>query len=155
MSTGTAGSAAPPRRAWRIIPEIDKDPRFIAAAQGIPGRVLLVSWFAIVMYVLGNSLLIVACAAACAYSGRYRWHVVPFATLLLLYEHGLLSDPDLVEQVADQEGFAGRIDLPELTAIMFALVVLLITALLHFWPRIGEMRLFGARPWPWCRVFSV
>jgi hypothetical protein len=121
---------------WRVIPQIDKDPRFMAHAQRLPGRLLLFVAFAILLGWLGGNPLIAPFAAACAYAERYRWYLIPIATLLLSYQSGFWVDTGLVARVAEQEGLAGQINQPLLFCGMLALVFLLCSCLLLSWRRI-------------------
>jgi hypothetical protein len=135
------GSAAKPR-AWRIIPEIDKDPRIVALAQKVSGRLLLFAAFAILLNYLGGSPLIAPLAAACAYADRYRRYLIPLATLLMLYQNGFFVETGVVARVADQEGIASGINQPLLISGMLLLIFLLCSGLLQFWHRIVAIPLF-------------
>jgi hypothetical protein len=130
------------KRSWRVIPEIDKDPRLIEYVQGWPGRLLLIAAFAVLLGLLRADPLVAALAAACAYAARYRRYLIPAATLLLLYQNGFWVDVDLVARVADQEGIAGQVNQPLLFVAMLALVFVLCCALLHFWHRIVAIAFF-------------
>jgi hypothetical protein len=121
---------------WRIIPQIDKDPRLIAYVQRFPGRILLFAAFAGLLSVLGGSLLVAPLAAACAYAERYRRYLVSLATLVVLYQNGFWVDAGLVARLADQEGVASQVNQPLLLFGMLVLVLLLCACLLQFWHRI-------------------
>jgi hypothetical protein len=127
---------------WRIIPQIDKDPRLVALAQGWLGRATLIATFAIFLDALTGSPLIAPLAAAVAYADRYRRYVIPAATLLLLYQNGFWVDTDLVARVAEQEGVANQINQPLLFAAMLVLVFAMFFGLLRFWPRVSAIRFF-------------
>jgi hypothetical protein len=120
----------------RLIPQIDKDPRFAAYVQRLSGRILLFGAFAVLLSLLGGSLFIAPLAAACAYAERHRRYLIPLATLLLLYQNGFWVDVGLVGRVAEQEGVANQINQPLLFCAMLALVFLLFSCLLAFWHRL-------------------
>jgi hypothetical protein len=130
------------KRSWRLIPEIDKDPRLIEYAQKWPGRILLIAAFAVLLGLLRADPLVAPLAAACAYAERYRRYLIPAATLFLLYQNGFWIDVDLVARVADQEGIAGQVNQPLLFVAMLALVFVLCCGLLHFWHRIAAIAFF-------------
>jgi hypothetical protein len=134
-----------PKEAWRIIPQIDKDPRFVAYAQRLPGRVALfgvLTALAALLNFLGVDLFVAPLATACAYAQKLRRYLIPLATLLLLYRHGFWVDVDLVQRVVEQEGLANQINQPLLFSGMLALVLVLCSCLLIFWPRIVAIPLF-------------
>src|ERR1700712_4154410 len=101
-----------PKTVWRVIPQIDKDARFIAYAQRLPGRVALfgsVTALAALLNLLGVDLFAAPLATACAYAQNLRRYVIPLATLLLLCKHGFWVDIELLEHVVEQEGLANQI----------------------------------------------
>jgi hypothetical protein len=130
------------KRSWRLIPDIDKDPRLIEYAQGWPGRLLLIAASAVLLGLLRADPLVAPLAAACAYAGRYRRYLIPAATLLLLYQNGFWVDVGLVARVVDQEGIADQVNQPLLFVAMLALVFVLCCGLLHFWHRIVAIAFF-------------
>src|SRR6266702_4297373 len=127
---------------WRIIPQIDQDPRLITYVQTLPGRILLFICFTVVLHALGGDPLVAALAATCAYADRYRRYLIASATSMVLYRHGFWIDTGLVALVADQEDVAARINQPMLLSGMLVLVLLLSCSLLHFWRRIITVPLF-------------
>jgi hypothetical protein len=134
-----------PNLSLRVVPEIDKDPWIVAQAQRMPGRIVLLGVFTALLGLLGANLLIAPLAAASAYSGRYRWQVIPFATLLLLWRSGFLVDSGLVARVAGQEGIADHVSQPLILLGSTAAVFLLCAGLLMFYARIVA---FAPFRWP-------
>jgi hypothetical protein len=118
--------------AWRIVPMIDNDPRLIAWVQRLPGRIGLVFCFVLVLH-SGTGPAAAGLAAACAYAGRYRWHVIPVATLALLWLNGFWIDGGIVARVAAQEGLAQEIDQSLLMAGMLGLVFALFCCVIGLW----------------------
>jgi hypothetical protein len=142
---GFSQPSGTPKAAWRIIPQIDKDPRFIGHAQRLPGRVALLgilAALAVLLNFLGVDLSVAPLATACAYMQRLRRYLIPLATLLLLYKNGFWVDVDLVRGVVAQEGLSNQINQPLLFLGTLALVVVLCSSLLVFWPRIVVIPLF-------------
>ena len=134
-----------PKTPWRIIPQIDKDPRLIAYVQRLPGRVALfglLSILAALLSFLGVDLLVAPLATACAYAQKLRRYLIPVATLLLLYRHGFWVDVDLVQRVIEQEGLTSEISRPLLFSGTLAAVLALCSCLLIFWPRMVAIPLF-------------
>lgn len=125
----------------RLIPQIDKDPKFVAYVQRPGGRILLFGAFAVLLSLLGENLFIAPLAAACAYAERHRRYLIPLATLLLLYQNGFWVDVGLVARVAEQESVANQINQPLLFSAMLALVFFLFSCLLAFWHRLVVMPL--------------
>ena len=142
---GGAGSYAAPtdrpaRRAWRLIPQIDRDPRCVAYVQRTPGRILLAA--AVVALVVlfdlaGVDFRAALLAVPIAYAGRLRPILIPLATLLVLAQFGFYYDAPLVKLVASQEGIAGEIDPSLLQLAMLAIVIALFSGLLMFWHRVA------------------
>lgn len=126
----------------RIIPQIDQHPGIIAYVQHLPGRVLLFGGYALLFGWLGGNIFVVALAAATAFAGRYRWHVILLGTLLLLGQHNFWVDTPLVKFVAQQEGVADQIDQLLLFSGTLALVFLFCSSVLLFWHRIAAVALF-------------
>jgi hypothetical protein len=124
------------RQPWRIIPQIDKDPRLIVYVQRFPGRILLFASFAVLLSLLDGNPLVAPLAAVCAYAERYRQYLISLATLVVLYQNGFLVDADLVARLADREGVASQVNQPLLLFGMPVLVLLLCSCLLQFWHRI-------------------
>jgi hypothetical protein len=134
-----------PKAPWRIIPQIDKDPRFIAHVQRLPGRVAffgIVTALAVLLNYLGVDLSVAPLATLCAYAQNFRRYLIPLATLFLLYKNGFWVDAGLVQRVIQQEGLANQINQPVLFFGTLALVVVLCSCLLIFWPRIVVIPLF-------------
>jgi hypothetical protein len=134
-----------PKEAWRIIPQVDKDPRFVAYAQRLPGRAaifVISSVLAALLYLLGVDLLVAPLAAACAYAQDLRRYLIPLATLLLLCKNGFWVDVELLQRVIAQEGLTNQINQPLLFFATLALVLALCSCLLVFWPRIVAIPLF-------------
>src|ERR1700712_453342 len=93
-----------PKAVWRIIPQIDKDARFIAYAQRLPGRVALfgsVTALAALFNLLGVDLFVAPLAMACGYAQKLRRYLIPLATLLLLCRNGFWVDLDLLRRVVE------------------------------------------------------
>jgi hypothetical protein len=136
----------PPRfglpRSWRIIPEIDKDQQLIALVQTLSGRILLFICFAILLHALGGNLSVALLAAACAYASRYRWHLIPLATLFLLYQNGFWIDVDVVARVAAQEGIENQFNQPLLLYSVLAFFILICSCTIQFWGRLRAIRIF-------------
>jgi hypothetical protein len=135
-----------PRAAWRIIPEIDKDARFVAYAQLIPGRIALFVILIVLtalLYLLGVDIAVAPLAAVYAYAQQqHRRYLLPLATLLLLYKNHFWVDSSLVSHVVEQEGLAGLVNQNLLFAGTLALVVVLCSGLLVLWPRIVAITFF-------------
>lgn len=134
-----------PKVAWRIIPQIDKDPRLVAYVQSLAGRVVLFAILTALAALLGFfdvDLSVAPLAAACAYTQNLRRYLIPLATLLLLYKHGFWIDIDLVRRVAEQEGLANQINQPLLFSGTLVLVLVLCSCLLIVWPRLVAIPLF-------------
>src|SRR5581483_679812 len=93
---------------WRIIPDVDKDPAVVAFAQTWAGRTAVFACFALVLEWLGQSLLLAVLAEACALAGKYRWRVIPIATLVVLYQKNFWFDGGVIGTVAAQEGVGPR-----------------------------------------------
>lgn len=96
-------------RPWRIIPEIDKDPVIIAYTETLRGRIIVFTCFALLLQWSGQNPLLAVLAEACAVAGRYRWRVIPLATLAVLYQKNFCMSDDLVATIASQEGVVGRL----------------------------------------------
>lgn len=139
-----AGDHPARKPALRVVPEIDKDPVILAYAERWPGRILLCAAFTALLGLLGANPLIAPLAAASAYAGPYRWHVIPFATLLLLVLGGFLVDIELVTRVASQEGIAG-LDPSLLAAGMIAAVFVLCVGALKIYVHLAPLAWFR---WP-------
>jgi hypothetical protein len=134
-----------PNAAWRIIPQIDKHPGFVASVQLLPGRVALVAVLAALsalLNYLGVDISVAPLATVCAYVQNLRRYVIPLATLLLLCKNGFWVDVDLVHRVIEQEGLGNQINPALLFWGTLALVVALCSSLLIFWPRIVAIPLF-------------
>lgn len=141
----TAAPSRTAKMAWRIIPQVDKDPRLVAYVQGLPGRVALFgicAGLAALLGLLGVDLFVAPLAIAVGYAQRYRRYAIPLATLALLWRNGFWIDLDLVQRVAEQEGLAGQINQPLVFSGMLALVVILCSSLLVLWPRVAVTPLF-------------
>jgi hypothetical protein len=145
---GRPGFAQPlrtPKASLRIIPQIDKDPRFVAFAQRPEGRIALfviLTAFAALDGLLGVDFSVAPLATACGGLQQYRRYLIPAATLLLLWKNGFWVDLSLVRGVAEQEGLANQINQPLLFFGMVALVLFLCSCLLIFRPRIVAIPLF-------------
>lgn len=146
---GAAGYAAPidrpPKLAWRLIPQIDRDPRCVAAIQRTPGRILLAAAVAALValfHLAGIDFVAALLAIGVAYAGRLRRILIPLATLLLLAQNGFFYDAPLVKLVAAQEGVADRVDHSLLQVAMLVLVIALFSGLLGFWQRIATIPAF-------------
>ncbi len=142
---GSVQPSRTPKAAWRIIPQIDRDPRLVAYAQSLPGRAVLFAILAALATLLnffGVDFFIAPLAAACAYAQKLRRYLIPFATLLMLCKNGFWVDVDLVKRVAEQEGLTQQINQSLLFSGTLALVLVLCSCLLIFWPRIVAIPLF-------------
>ena len=133
-----------PKGAWRIIPQIDKDPRFVAYAQTLPGRIGLFGIFTAFAFLgsLGVDFSVAPLAAICGYKQEYRRYLIPAATLVLLWKNGFWVDTGLVQRVVEQEGLANQVNQSLLFFGMLALVLALCSCLLVFWPRIVAIPFF-------------
>jgi hypothetical protein len=142
---GPSPSSQSPKAAWRIIPQIDKNPRLVAYAQRLPGRVVLfaiVTALAVLLGLFSVDFYVAPLAAVLAYARQLRRYLIPLATLLLLFKNGFWVDVSLVQGVIAQEGLASQINQPLLFAGMLALVAGLCSCLLVFWPRIVAIPFF-------------
>lgn len=118
---------------WRLIPQIDRDPKLVAGVQGGRGRVLLwctVALLAALFWQIGVDFSAAGFAVACACAGRHRRVLILLATMLLLCRSGFLIDRSFLERVAINEGVADRIHQPLLEAVMLVVVVALFAGLL-------------------------
>ena len=133
-----------PKAGWRIIPQIDKDPRFVAYAQTLPGRIGLFGVFTAFAFLssLGVDFSVAPLAAICGYKQEYRRYLIPAATLVLLWKNGFWVDTGLVQRVVEQEGLANQVNQSLLFFGMLALVLALCSCLLVFWPRIVAIPFF-------------
>lgn len=134
-----------PGAEWRVIPQIDKDPKFISYAQCLQGRIVLfvsLAALAALLSRLGVDLSVAPLAAASAYTRTFRRYLIPLLTLLLLCKNGFWVDTDLLQRVAEQEGLASQISPPLLFFGTLAVVLGLCSALLVFWPRIAAISVF-------------
>jgi hypothetical protein len=132
-------------RRWRIIPEIDKDPVIVAYTETLGGRVIAFACFALLLQWLGQNPLFAVLAEASGLAGRYRWRVIPLATLVVLYLKNFCISDDLVATVASQEGIADRLSIPMVMAGSLGLVLLFSVCLVKFWREISSIR-FLRRP---------
>jgi hypothetical protein len=136
-----------PKPAWRIVPQIDKNPGLIAYAQRIPGRIAMFGGFAVLAALLnflglGVDPSVAPLAAVCAYAQNLRRYLIPLATLLLLCKNRFWIDIDLVQRVIEQEGLTNQINRHLLFPGMLALVLVLCSCLVAYWPRIVVIPLF-------------
>jgi hypothetical protein len=118
---------------WRLIPQIDRDPKLVAGVQETGGRLLLccaVGLLAALFWQIGIDFSAAGLALACAYAGRYRRVLIFLATLLLLCRSGFLVDRAFLAQLAIDEGVSDRIDQPLLEAAMVVATVGLFAGLL-------------------------
>jgi hypothetical protein len=118
---------------WRLIPQIDRDPRLVAGLQDVGGRVLLccaVGLLAVLFWQISIDFSAAGLALTCAYAGRHRRILILLATLLLLYRSGFLIDHEFIKRLTIGEGVAGRIHQPTLEAVMLAVVFVLFSGLL-------------------------
>ncbi|MDE2229157.1 MAG: hypothetical protein KGL11_08975 [Alphaproteobacteria bacterium] len=129
-------------RRWRLIPQLDTDPRVVAFAETVPGRVALLAAFGALLIPVQSKLALatVAAAAACAYAPAYRRWVVAAATLVFLL-HDPSWYPSLAALAAMKYGLAGWIDPPMLQRGVLALFLLLSLAAIR-----GTQRY--RRQWP-------
>ena len=121
------------RLSWRLIPQIDRDPKLVAGVQEARGRMLLccaVGLLAVLFWQIGIDFSAAALALACAYAGRYRRVLIFLATLLLLCRNGFLVDRAFLGQVALNEGVADRIDQTVMSAAMVVVTFALFSGLL-------------------------
>jgi hypothetical protein len=136
----TGYRASVPRAAWRIIPQIDKNPRIIKFAESISGKILLLALFGVLLdlttgfptYVLDFHhhfywIVTTLLTATCASAGKYRWWVIPFATWIVLYQNRFFFDTHLTAIVATQEGVESQNNFRVLRLLM-PLAVLLLSA---------------------------
>ena len=140
-----SGPPSTAKKVWRIIPELDRDPRAIAYVQGLPGRIglfAIMTALAGTLYALGVDVLVAPLAMTCAYTGSYRRYFVPLATLLLLYKHGFWVNVALVQVVIGQEGLASRLDAALLCPASLLAVLVVSSCLLASWPRLAALSIF-------------
>lgn len=133
QSYGYAATGSLVKPSWRLIPQIDRDPKLVAGVQGIRGRLLLwctIGLLAVLFWQIGIDFSAAGLAVACAYAGRYRRVLILLATLLLLCRSGFLIDRAFLERLAIQEGVANRIHQPLLQALMLVAVCALFSGLL-------------------------
>jgi hypothetical protein len=138
-------TAPAPKKEWRIIPAIDRDPRIVAYVQGVPGRVGLIAAMAVLAVALSFfdiNLLVAPLATVCAYARSYRRYLIPLATLLLLYVNGFWVDIALVRQVIAQDGLAGRLDASWLAWGSLIAVLVMCCGLMTSWPRLAALPVF-------------
>jgi hypothetical protein len=153
------------RAAWRIIPQIDKNPRIVKFAESISGRVLLFVLFGIILElvtasrddVLGSHflgfhflgfqfdrlwILITSLAATCVFAGRYRWWVIPFATGIILYQNNFWFDPHLATIIATQEGIESQNNFLVLRWLMPLAVFVLSASVIYSARRFRDVFIF-------------
>jgi hypothetical protein len=133
QSCGYAAAGLLVKPSWRLIPQMDRDPRLVAGLQDIGGRVALcgtVGLLAVLFWQISIDFSAAGLALACAYAGRYRRVLILAATLLLLYRSGFLIDRGFIERLSINEGVAGRIHQPLLEAVMLVGVFALFAGLL-------------------------
>lgn len=133
QSYGYAATGYLVKPSWRLIPQIDRDPKLVAGVQGVRGRVLLccaVVLLTVLFWQISVDFSAAGLAVACAYVGRHRRVLILLATVLLLYRSGFLIDRSFLERVAVAEGVADRIRQPLLEAVMLVGVVALFAGLL-------------------------
>lgn len=128
-------------RRWRIIPEIDKDPAVVAFAETWAGRAVVFVCFALLLQWLGQNPLFAVLAELCAIAGKYRWRVIPVATLIVLYQRNFWLSEGVVATVAAQEGRGPYPGLPFVMAGSLAAVLLFSVFVMKFWGRISAIRL--------------
>ena len=134
-----------PKGGWRLIPQIDKDPRVMAFAQTRLGRVIIFATiiaFTALCHLIGVDLDVAPLATLIGYARRLRIYILPVATLALLYRNGFWVDADLVRRVIEQEGLANRVNQSLLLHGTLAFVFALFCCILFLWPRISTMPLF-------------
>jgi len=130
---GYAATGLLVKPSWRLIPQIDRDPRLVAGVQGFRGRLLLccaVALLAVLLSLVGIDFSAAGLAMMCAYAGRHRRVLILLATLLLLFRSGFLIDRAFLERLAIDEGVADRIHQPLLEAAMLVVVFALFSCLL-------------------------
>jgi hypothetical protein len=118
---------------WRLIPQIDRDPKIVAGVQGDRGRLALAAAVVVLIILLsfvGISFSAGLLALACAYAGRYHRHAIALGTLLLLYRNGFFFDTPLLERLAAQQGYPSWISEPLLRSAMLISAVGLFSCLL-------------------------
>jgi hypothetical protein len=130
---------------WRIIPEIDKNPKFVAYIQREEGRkalVFITILLAFSSFLDGVDLSVAPLAAVCGFLQKRRLYFLPLATFVLLCKYHFWIDADLIHVVAKQEGLENRINASLLFYGMPAFVIALCSGLLVSWPRISAIPLF-------------
>jgi hypothetical protein len=130
---GYAPAQVRQRSQWRLIPQIDQDPKVVAGLQSLRGRLALagaVVVLAVLLNAVGIDFSAGVIALACAYAGRYRRYAIALGTLLLLYRNGFWFDTPFLERLATQEGIADWIGEPLLRSAMLTLALALFSCLL-------------------------
>jgi hypothetical protein len=131
---GNSGSPPTPLldkvRAWRF-PPLETYPDLVAFAQTLPGKVVLLILFALLLHRLSSLWFPITIAAgACAYAGQYRSRVVTLATLcVLLLSRGWI-DWTPATLVAAVEGVAPQI-VPQLNGAALAVFFVFSAAALY------------------------
>jgi hypothetical protein len=121
------------KRPWRLIPQIDQDPKIVASIQSSPGRFIVagtVALLTILFNVVGLDFLAGLLALASAYAEKYRSYLIAVMTWLLLYRSGFWFNAAFIEHLAAQEGVADRITEPLLQSSMLAFTFVLFSGLL-------------------------
>lgn len=137
-----------PRRvtlpSWRV-PAIERDPRLVAFAQTLSGKLLVFALFALVFRQLGGEWWPVAAAAAVSVAGRYRYYVALLCTVALLIHDPLWFEFRAVHLAVRHEDLAGVIDINRLREATLLLYAAMAAALLWAARRYRDHPL-GRRP---------
>jgi hypothetical protein len=152
-----------PGAAWRIIPEIDKKPRMIEFAQSLFGRILLFALFGILLELVHAHpsyecllkdrrlecldfdpiwIVVTVSAAACAFAGKYRWWIVPFATGIILYRNNFFFNGHLAAIIATKEGVESEINFTALGLCTTAAVFVLSSSAIYSARRFRDVSIF-------------
>ena len=134
----------------RIIPQIDRNPRLVAAVQNAPGRIVLLLFFALGLCLMADPfwLTLTVSAAVVAWAGRWRRQALALATLIGLAMHARWINWDFLENLAHRSGIT---DLHDLDLLLFGsfLVTTAAVALLFALIRRRQFAWLNRRPVFW------
>ena len=141
---GDATSSARSRlaRPWRIIPQVDQNPKLVLYAQSLSGRsVIGIAAMALVVVFtfLGIDFTAAPFALACAYSRKLRRYLIPLTTLAFLVLHGFWVDVGAIRRIVSQEGLMDRVNVAWLFPGMLPPVFVASWLLIASWPRLAIM----------------
>jgi len=87
-------------------------PAFLARAQGVQGKIILIVIFAAAMssISLASMPVILPAIIGCSFAPRYRWHITAWATLATFILDPFWFDAEFPFRVATQEGVSSQIN---------------------------------------------